>query len=275
MLYRYQGLGSEAPAAAGPVNGIAALKADLRTTAAATVDAFGPSAEFDRADYLRFLEQAKSEPSALRNRDVSTGRVRNFVLGTIADVSSSVARSVQISRLPVSTEAERTENHRLQAELIGPARIMLDAAVSALRGIEPRSSATAGLGAPWVPVALAAIAAAAWATIGVTAVVMIALCYESRQRLAHARAAADAYCARHRCSAEEYARIVRTLQLGPLDRLAGAAQDMGLIAAVAGAIGGGALLLVGIGWFLFGTRAGRKTREGMRQTRRQQEEEDE
>jgi hypothetical protein len=256
---------------AGAVNGIATLRVDLRALADAAVQAYGPSANYDRADYERFLAEAKRQQLGR----VPSTRIRNFVLGVISDVASAITRAAVLSEVNIRSEAERAENHRVQAELVGAARLMLDAATSSLRSIEPQRAATSGLGAaPAVPVALIALVAAAYAIVGVTAIVMIGLVYDAWQRMRHARTAAATICAAAQppCTPEQYARMVQQLALGPLDRLAeggaAAAQDIGKSIGIAVAIGGGVVALLGAAYFLFGTAAGHRTVEGARKATR-------
>jgi hypothetical protein len=266
----YYGLGDTA-SAAGQINGVATLRVDIQRTAANVVEAWGSEVSFDRGDYEAFLAQAKNDPGSLQNQQIPSARMRNFVYGIVGDVASAVARAEQVSRIQVSTPAERAENHRVQAELVGAARIMLDAANTALRNVVQVRNGASGLGAgPLIPVVLIAAAAVVYLVVGITVVAAVALCYDANRRARDARAAADRACeAQGGCTAEEYAEIVQGMSLGPLDTLAGggaaAIQAVGLGTAATVAIVGVSAVALGALYFLFGTEAGRRTLKGARE----------
>jgi len=271
----YAGLGEKgtpngAAGVAGAINGVATLSHDARYSAANALSAFGPQISFDRSDYRRLLEQAKRNPSMLRDRQVPMARLRNFVYGIIGDVASSAARAEQLAGLRVASESQRARNHRIQADLISASRTMLDAANEALRNLGPVRSGTSGLGNPLLVAGVIAVGGMVYAIVAVTVVTAIALCYDAQRRMTDARAAADRACeAQGGCSAEEYARIVHALQLGPMDALAegGAAgiQAAGLGVGVTVAIVGASVAAAGALYFLFGTPAGRRTLAGLKE----------
>lgn len=259
------------PVVAGPINGVLTLRVDVRQSAEAVVRAYGAAdVSYDASDYNRLLREAKDNPEALTNSQIPGARLRNFVFGVMADVSSAVARAQQLADLTVTTEAQRAENHRAQAELVGAARIMLDSANGVLRGVVPVRNGSAGLGNPIAVGAVIAAAAMVYAVVGVTAVAMIALVYDSKQRMAHARRSAAEICERQGgCTSEQYTEIVRSLQLGPLDRLAAggeaALQSGGIGVGLTVAMVGLGAVVLGGAYFLFGTEAGRRTLQGIRE----------
>jgi hypothetical protein len=260
---------AQAGEAAGPVNGVLTLRVDVQVTARHIADAYGSDVGYDRRDYERLLLQAKNSPDTLTDQRLAASRVKNFVMGVMADVISGLARAEQLAGLPVRSQAEREQNQATQAQLIGASRIMFDSANTMLSTVVPVREGAAGLGNPWLLAVVIVAIAAVYVVVGVAAVAAIALCYDSKQRLAAARVSADRACTQAGgCSAAEYAAIVRNLQLGPLDTLAeggaAATEDIGLaIGLTVGAVGLGALVLGGA-YFLFGTERGRKTLRGMR-----------
>lgn len=255
---------------AGPINGVATLKYDVQRSAAAVVEAYGSQFAFDKSDYVALLRQAKSNPSALTNSRLAPTRTRNFILGVVGDVASAVARAEQLSLLPVATAAQRADNHAAQAELVGAGRIMLDAANTALRNATPVHNGTAGLGAAPLVVGIIIAVAVVYIVLGVTVVAAIALCYDARERMVHAREAAERACAQQGgCTPEQYTEIVRQMQLGPLDTLArggeSALSQVGEGIGTTVVIVGAAAVGVGALWFLFGTRTGRRTISGFKE----------
>ena len=269
MTYSLQGLGT-AGSVAGPINGVATLAYDIKRSAESAVAAFGSEVSFDRGDYQRLLRQAKNDPSSIQDQQVPTARLRNFVYGVIGDVASAVARAQQLAQIQVSGDPARAENHRIQAELIGAGRLMLDSANTAIRNVTPVPAGTSGLGNPLVVVGVIAAAALVYAIVGVSVVAAIALCYDSQQRMVSARASADRACeAQGGCDAAEYTRIVQRLQLGPLDTLAGgggaALAAAGMAPLTIALVVGGSAVGLGALWFLFGTAAGRRTLKGLRE----------
>lgn len=266
----YRSALGQVASAAGPINGVATLKYDVQRSAAAVVEVYGSQLSLDKSDYVSLLRQAKNDPSALTNRQMAPERTRNFILGVMGDVASAAARAEQLSLLRVTTAQQRAENHAAQAELVGAARIMLDAANTALRNATPVRNGASGLGAAPLVVGVIVAIAVVYIILGATVVAAIALCYDARERMTHARAAAERACSQQGgCTPEQYAEIVRQMQLGPLDALARGGESA--LSSVGEGIGTTVILVgaaaVGVGalWFLFGTRTGRKTISGFKE----------
>jgi hypothetical protein len=251
--------------AAGPVNGIATLRVDVQRSAQNVAEVYGSDVSYDRGAYERIMRRFRgsSPPSTA---EMSGAEMKAFILGVMADVIGALARAEQLSLRTVRTEAERSENMRAQAELIGAARIMLDSANQAVGSARRSSSGASGLGNPLVVAGIIAAAAVIWIVVGS----FIVLAAEAQLRLVQARSAAERICRQEGgCTPEQRAALVHRLSLGPLDRIAEGigegAESGGLAIGTIAVIGGAGVLAIGGMWFLFGTAAGRRTLKGMRE----------
>jgi hypothetical protein len=200
---------------------------------------------------------------------MSPGQTRNFVIGVVVEATASVARAEQLAQLSVAGDVQREENHRTQAELIGSARILLDATNQFLSVVRPVGGGSAGLGEPLTATAMVIIAVAV-IIVGSIALTLLALCYDATMRNIRARGSADRICERAEggCTAEQYSRIVRELGVGPLDRLAegaaAATEEVGGKVALTVTLVGAGIVGLGALWFLFGTAAGQRTLKGIK-----------
>lgn len=267
----YYSLGQEV-SEAGPINGIATLRADIQRSAASAAEVYGADLSYDRGAFRELLRRFKEDPDGMTGTRLDPPQVQNFVVGVISECASAVARAEQLAHLPVRGPAQQEENRRGQAELVGSARIMLDACNTMLASATPIRDGASGLGLVITTGTLIAIAVVS-IIVGVAAVAAITYCYDAMQRMIQARATADRICedAEGGCSAEQYAEIVRRLQLGPFDRLArggeaavgraGTGVATGIVIASVGAV------LLGGAYFLFGTEQGRRTLAGMKKGR--------
>ena len=272
----YYSLGDQQAVVAGPINGIATLRADVQRSAASAADVYGANMSYDRGAFRELLRRFKEDPEGMSETQLEPDQVRNFVVGVISETAAAVARAEQLSQLRVRGPIQQEENRRGQAELIGAARIMLDSCNTMLAAAGPirgnPMGGLVGLGEPISAGVLITIAVVA-VIVGVAAVAAIALCYDSFQRMIQARATAQRICqeAEGGCTAEQYSQIVSQLRLGPFDQLArggeAAITRAGTGAATAIILAGAGVVTLGGLYFLFGTDAGRRTLEGFRRER--------
>lgn len=256
----YLGSNGASGRAAGPVNGISTLRIDVQRSARNVVSVYGSNVSYDRSLYESVLRRARESDREISQ--LSGDEAKALVVGVVANVAAGLAQAEQLALQPVSTETERSRNHAAQAELIGAARIMLDAANTAL-GSARADRGTSGLGNPLVVAGVIAAAAIVYGVVGV-AIVMVA---DAQLRLYQAREEANRICG-DGCSPQQRAQLIRQMSLGPLDTIAAGAAEAtetgalatGTIAVIAGA----GVLAIGGMWFLFGTAAGRRTMRGMR-----------
>lgn len=267
MVYplAYAGLG-QTTVVAGRVNGVSTLRQDVQISAQNASRVYGTDLTYDKGAFRSLLRRFKDDPAGMEGTRLEPAQVRNFVIGVVSECAAAVARAEQLAELRVAGPMQQAENHRAQAELVGAGRLMLDSCNTMLRSVVPVERGASGLGV--APIVVGAIAVVA-VIVGIAAVAAIALVADSMNRMIQARATAQRICqeAEGGCTAEQYADIVAQLRLGPFDQLARGG-EVALRSAGAGAattmvlVGGGVLAIGGL-WFLFGTKAGRKTLEGI------------
>lgn len=247
--------------AAGEINGISLLAADLRALSV-RASAFLPAGfQLSSSKYDAIVEtfrrragetdaQAADRVSARYSR-MTGDEVLTLVAGTIGVVGDAVVRAKAIARLTVTSEDSRADSHRLQASIIEPARLMWQMLEEMLSNMESRQLAASGLGVIPVPVIVALIAAGA---VLLTAAIVAGVYYaDARFRVAEANRAARSICDRRGgCTAAEEARIRHELQLGPFDQMmdqvgANVGRGIGTAALILGV--GGATLAAGAAWY--------------------------
>lgn len=219
------GLGSSAmpfPAAAGEIGGIASLTDDLKTLVNSISSRIqDPSFNSTLYDVTR----AKIRSGTLADKPMTANEARNFIIGSLRQVADAIVRAKLLSALPVRSAAERTSNHAAQAALIGPAQLMWDSLSTVVKGMHTSpANAASGLGVfgidDLIVIGLLVAGAAVIVTIvGVAAIAALTYWVDSSDRMQFAATQARTICSRATppCTAEQYAAIMRSLALGPLD----------------------------------------------------------
>lgn len=256
-------LGQVEGSAAGEINGVALLLADLRDVATRGGEFMQPGFSFSRARFEAMMsafrtregetESAAVERVRRRYSEMSGEEIQLLIAGTVGAIGQAVVRATAVSRLRVVTEAERAQNHALQASIVDPARFMWDMLSQMLRNMEARraQNSAAGLGA--IPVAVVVAAAVVGAVLGIAAITAGTYLADSFFRAQYASREAERICNRAGgCTAEQEASIRRTLQLGPFDtafREFGAAAGEGLGTTIVVLGVGGAVVVGGALWY--------------------------
>lgn len=227
---RYPSLGDVSPSAAGEINGVALLGADVTALARRATEIMG-GVRFDRSAYeamqiaisARPGESASDQLERVQQRfaRMNPNEIRQFVAGTVGQVASAVVRARQLAAVPVDSVAARDANHQLQASVIEPARAMWQAASEVLRGMQTvqQHQGQAGLGLWPIPVIIAIVVAGA--VLGASAIAALTYWADAGRRLEYASVEADRICRdAGGCSPEQATAIRRQLQLGPWDTAA-------------------------------------------------------
>lgn len=226
---RHLGLGDVSPSAAGEINGVALLGADVTELARRATEIMG-GVRFDRNAYEAMQIAAAARPGEsasdqlarvqARFSRMNPEEIKQFVAGTVGQVASAVVRARQLAAVPVDSVAARDANHQLQATVIDPARAMWQAASEVLRGMQVvQHQGQAGLGLWPIPVLVAIVVAGA--VLGASAIAALTYWADAGRRLEYASVEADRICRdAGGCSPEQAAAIRRQLQLGPWDTAA-------------------------------------------------------
>jgi hypothetical protein len=248
--------------AAGEINGIALLLADLRTLAARGHEFMQPGFRFSRSHFESMMteyrprsgETGDEAAERIGRRIISGEDIQTMIAGTVGAIAAALVRATGISRLQTATAEERATNHALQASIVDPARFMWDMLSETLRNMEARRDvATSGLGIAPIPIGIVVAVAVVGAIMGVTALASATYLADAFFRVQFASREAERICNRRGgCTATEEANIRRQLQLGPFDgafqefgRQAG--EGLGTAIAVVGI--GGAVVLGGVLWY--------------------------
>lgn len=246
-----RGLGqASAGAVAGEINGISTLAYDVQQLVA-RLSTEWPGERFDASMYRSIKDRARrGELTRMSGREV-----RQFVYGTAGEVINAIVKAKQLAQIRVSSERARAQNHEVQARVIGPARLMWDAAAEALRDARIERVATSGLGNPLAVAAVIAGAALIQAVFIGSAALAITYWVDSSNRLEFASREAERICreAQPPCSPEQAAQLRRTLSGGgpfqaAAEKIGEGLSEAVVTATVIGVAGAGAIVLGLIGY---------------------------
>jgi hypothetical protein len=255
-----------APSTSGPPVGadpsLESVANDVKALAQQAYASWG-DVTLNRTLYDRLKRQAAAPAtSAFR---FTAEEAKQFVTGTIVDVSAAYVKGRELAALTAPTSTRRDQLMAAQRDIARAARGMLDAAVSALQGAQPASgSGTSGLGI--APIAVFAIIAVGVAILAAGAAVYAWV--QSSNELNAAMIYADRICAETPggCTPALRAQLVRDLRMpdavtsGVLEVSRGLGEGLKTTVIVVGV--GGAVVLGLWGWLRF-SRTGQRLRARM------------